>query len=115
MDSVIKFESPSTCIIAGPSQCGKSSWVFESLKYLNGIFTKPISVVFYCYSCYQPLFDQIRDIISNVEFHEGLPTKAMLTDWANQESGHKLIILDDMLQQGGKSTDVVDIFGHILN
>ena len=43
----------------GPTNVGKST-VFEVLEHADGIFTKPIKAVYYCYSVDQPLFAEIK-------------------------------------------------------
>lgn len=118
MESVLKFESPSSCVLAGPSSTGKSSYVFKVLKHANGIFTKPPEAIIYCYGVYQALFDDMKKTIPKIEFHEGVPTKDMLDTWFIRTPQHKLLILDDLMQKASKSEDVVDIFcqySHHLN
>ena len=118
MESVIKFQSPSTGLIVGPSGSGKSTFVYEALKNAGGVFACPPKAVYYCHGVYQPLYDVIQSEVPNINFIEELPTKHMLETWNMEESGHKLLILDDVMQEGAKSKDVVDIFckySHHLN
>ena len=109
MESVVKFEVPSTALIVGPSGSGKSTFVFEMLKQANGLFTAPPKAIYYSYSVNQPLFDLMKKQIT-MEFISDLPTKEMLDLWHLQEPGHKLLIIDDQMRTGGKNELLVDIY-----
>lgn len=118
MESVVKFEAPSTCIVVGPSSTGKTSFVFEVLKHADGVFTKKVNNIYYAYSVYQPLYDEMKKHITNIEFVNVIPTTDMLQSWAMQEPGNKVLIVDDWMQKASKSEDIVDIFcqySHHLN
>lgn len=118
MESVIKFETPSSAILAGASSTGKSFYVFEVLKHADGVFTKAPKAIFYCYDVHQPLFDSMKTAISNIEFYDGVPTKEVLETWVMKEPGHKIIILDDLVEKVSKSQDIVDVYcqySHHLN
>ena len=78
MENVIKFESPSTCIVAGPTSSGKSSYVFKVLKHVDGVFTKKVDKIYYAYGVYQPLYDDMKKNIPNIEFENAVPTKETL-------------------------------------
>lgn len=111
MESLVKFETPSTCLVIGPSGAGKSSFVFEVLKNAKGVFKEAPKKIYICFGVYQKLYDDIKETIPDVEFYEGLPTIDMLETWAAEFPEHnKILLLDDLLSKGVKSVDVVDIF-----
>ena len=64
-----RFMHPFTAIIAGPSQSGKSMFCMRLIRNARECIAPPPERIVYCYSVYQPLFDQYP----NVEFVEGLP------------------------------------------
>lgn len=103
MESVIKFETPATFLAAGPSGVGKSYYLFEVLKHAARIFAQTPRAIFYCYGVFQPLFDSMKKAISNIEFFDGVPTKEVLETWAMHEPGHKILILDDLMEKASKS------------
>ncbi len=103
MDSVVKFQSPSTCIVSGATGTGKTHFVFRVLLQANKMFTKPVKIIYYCYGVNQPLFDEMKQKLNNIVFHEGLPSRDMLQSWAIDEPDHKLLIFDDLLQKASKS------------
>jgi hypothetical protein len=117
MGSVVKIESPSTCIVAGPSSYGKTGFVYV-LKQANGVFKDPPDAVYYCYNVNQTLFEEMKLTVPNIEFYEGLPNPEILRTWNIQQPGHKILILDDLVQHASKSADIVDVFcqySHHLN
>lgn len=67
IDTLIKFECPATCIIAGASESGKSTFLFKMFKNAQFMFSKVPKKIIYCYSTYQPLFDDMKTV-ENIEF-----------------------------------------------
>lgn len=72
--------------------------------------TAPESII-YCFNVYQkPLFDEMKTEIENIHFFEGLPDRENLHEWNKMNNGHKVIVLDDLLQKASASNDIVDLF-----
>ena len=114
----LKFRSGSTCMISGPTSSGKSTLLYQILKQAPNMFTSKPKQIIYCYGIYQSLYDQIKRTIPHIVFFEGIPTSSDLETWATLEPGHKILVLDDLLQRAAKSIDVVDLFcqySHHLN
>lgn len=109
--AVIPFQTPSNIIVVASTGCGKTFLVYQLLQNASVMFeTAPKSVI-YCFNVYQkPLFDQMKTEIENIEFFEGLPSRENLHEWNRINSGHKIIVLDDLLQKVSASNDVVDLF-----
>ena len=85
-----RFMHPFTAIIAGPSSSGKSMFCMRLIRNARECIAPPPERIVYCYSVYQPIFDQFPDI----EFVEGLPD-------LNMFDGIKrtLLIIDDLMQE----------------
>ena len=114
---MIKFESPTTVLVSGPTSSGKSTLVFDILKHAKDMFQKPPKKIFYCYGIFQPTFTEMEREISNIEFIDGLPTRNDLHTWS-AHSDHNILVLDDLLQKAAKNEDIVDLFcqySHHLN
>ena len=109
-DSLIKFEAPSTCIVIGASGSGKSWFTKRVLSQADKMFKEAPKKIIYCYGVYQPLFDMMKKEISTITFHEGLPNREMLETWHMEEPGHKILILDDLMQKGANSEDIEATF-----
>lgn len=84
MDTRLKH--PFTCLIAGPTGCGKTYLVKELIKR-NTIEPPPERIV-WCYGEWQPMYTQMK----NVEFVEGFHFE---TDPAQRT----LLIIDDLMQE----------------
>ena len=97
----LMFKHPFTCIVAGPTGCGKTQFTKRVIQYASIIIQPPPQKIVWCYGVYQKLFDEIR----HVEFQEGLPKM-------NQFDGNEriLLILDDLMRELSSSTSAVDIF-----
>lgn len=67
-ESVIKFECPATCIVAGASGSGQTSFIFEVLKDAQLLFKKIPRKIIYCNSTYQPLYVEMKTRIELMEF-----------------------------------------------
>lgn len=110
MESVLKFETPHTALVSGPSSSGKTSFIFKALLHAKGLFKDPPKKIYYCFGVKQKLYDDMKNALDTIEFIEGLPTKDMLEMWAADEPGSKMLVLDDLLQKASRSSDVVDIY-----
>lgn len=105
-ESLIKFESPTSIFIVGPSNSGKSVLTQQLLKHADGMFKVPPSKIYFCYSMWQNTYNQIQNENTNIQFYHGLPSLEELNDWGATE-GHKLLILDDLMMKGVDSEELV--------
>jgi hypothetical protein len=97
-----RWKHPFTAIVAGPTGCGKSVFTFKFISEVQNIISPPPEKIMYCYSIYQPLFDQFPSVV----FNDGLP------DISQFDGKHRyLLILDDMMTQVNDS--VSDLFTRV--
>lgn len=103
----LKLEAPSNILLAGPSQSGKSFWIKQLITYKDAMFkVVPVRVI-YAYGAYQPEFENLKKL--GVEFHAGLPNKQDLEQWS-EIGQHVFLILDDVMQSGCNSPDILTLF-----
>ena len=96
---MLKFKHPFTCIISGPSQCGKSTFCVKLINNLKRLCTEPnFSSILWCFS-----ESSAVPQLPNVHFQKGVPQVE------NATGKPVLIILDDLLQEA-YSKDVCDLF-----
>jgi hypothetical protein len=101
------FSHPFTCVIAGPTQSGKTIFLRKLLKAVHLYIEPPPENITWCYGVYDE--DQIETIKNGtkakIDFVEGIPN---LSDFSFSEP--HLIICDDLMSDVGKSREVADLF-----
>ena len=84
-----RWKHPFTCIVSGPTGCGKSVFVFKMLHNLKEMVVPLPHKVIYCYGEYQSGFAKYPWI----EFHEGLPKSEMF------DGTPTLVVIDDLMNE----------------
>ena len=93
MDPHLKH--PFTGIVAGPTACGKSTWVKNLITYQKDMIDPVPEQVIWFYGEWQPLYNTLSGM---VEFREGL---ADLTTLKTKK--RTLVIIDDLMTETDKS------------
>ena len=89
-----RWRHPFTSIVSGPTGSGKTVFTFRFISEAVKMISPPPEKIIYCYSEYQPVFDNYPNVI----FNEGLPD-------INQFDGKErtLLILDDLMSETNDS------------
>ena len=74
----IRFESPTTFLLADPTQSDKSFWIRNLIKHRDEMFKESPEKVVYCYTEWQKMFDGMKE---NVHFPKGLTSQDNLEEW----------------------------------
>lgn len=99
------FIHPFSCLITGPTSSGKSVLLKEILKQ-NKILVKGVpDRVVYCYSAWQPNYDEFKSLIPNIEFCEGI----LNLDGLDAKIKN-LIIFDDLMFECIQNDKVMNLF-----
>lgn len=85
------FLHPFSCMVSGPSACGKSVFVKKLLRFADVMIVPPPQIVRWYYSVWQ---DWYLDFDERVEFVEGLPDVKKL-----DSSTRNLLVLDDAMHE----------------
>ena len=93
-------------MISGATGSGKTAWVYRLPQHLSEMYAEdsPVAVM-YCFGIYQPLFDEMQEELTNFTLHQGLPPAEEIEQYT-QDRKHKLIILDDLMQQVIKNDEM---------
>ena len=103
----IKF--PSSILVVGPSNCGKTTFMKKLLLENLDLFEVPPNKIVYCYGSWQPTFDLLKK--HGVEFHEGVPDLDFLQKkFAGKQEKGGVLIMDDLMSKGGDDETVMNIF-----
>ncbi len=118
MEAVIRFKCPATYGLYGMTFSGKSSWVFNLLRYKDIMFEAPPYRIIYCYNMYQQSFDRLQEEFKDsIVMHEGIPSRQFLEGHA--DGRHFICILDDLQSKcNKKDSGVGELFcvgSHALN
>lgn len=112
-----RFKTPFNLIIAGPSQSGKSTFVFNLLKHADNLIDSPFDYVVVFSGSKENMFHELDTFFpSNTITHiQGLPKDIDKYILPNRTG---LFILDDLQRQASSEDTVGDIFtkrGHHEN
>jgi len=87
----LTWKHPFTCLIAGPTGCGKTQFTIKFVKFSQEVISPPPTKILWCYGVYQKAFDSLKN---DVEFHEGIPELSMFD--GTQKT---LLILNDLMHE----------------
>ena len=85
-----RWKHPFTCIVAGPTGCGKSTFVTRMLRHAAAMIDPPPEKITWCYGEWQEAYATM-DLV-DVRFEEGLPTTTMFAS-----TTRNLIVIDDLM------------------
>ena len=71
MDTSLKHSF--TCIVAGPTGCGKTTFVTRLLRFASSIIDLPPERIVWCYGQWQKSYSSMAESMPEVEFVDGLP------------------------------------------
>ena len=101
----LPFEPCSSIYISGQTGSCKTQLVYKFLTHINDMYSKdPPSKRLYCYGIHQDLFEQMERYSK-----QGLPTVEEL-DKFTRDKRHKLIIIDDLMQEVMQNKDMELLF-----
>ena len=90
-----RWKHPFTCIVAGPTLCGKSTFVTRLLRHAAAMIDPPPENITCCYGERQEAYATTD--LTHVRFKEGLPTEAMF-----DSTKRNLIVIDDLMTETDK-------------
>jgi hypothetical protein len=91
-----KLKHPFTCLVVGPTKSGKSQYVYKILKNVEEIISPTPRKIYFVYSEWQPLYNEIVRTLPNIEMIESTVDLNILK---SDLETPKLLILDDMMSE----------------
>ena len=73
-----QFKHPFSCLIAGPSQCGKTTFVERLIKHHNEMIFPHLTEIIWHYAEFQEIYTWLAQ---NVSFKQGTPTEEQLKSY----------------------------------
>ena len=87
----VRWKHPFTCVIAGPTGCGKTVFVTKFIHHIREIVDPIPDEIVWCFGEFQKGYEALSGI---VRFHEGLPNTEDFRD-----SKRRLIVIDDLMNE----------------
>ena len=85
---------PFTSIVAGPTGCGKITFLVSLLRHSHTLVNLPPEKITWCYGEWQPLYSTLSTIHPNLECVEGLPDLSSF-----DPSNRNLVVIDDLMSE----------------
>ena len=98
----IVFEHPSCILVVGPTRSGKTQWVCKLLICKEEKFNPVPTSILYCYTHWQPSYDNLKDLMPEIEWHKGLPTL--------ENHNNAIVILDDLMDASMNNESIMQAF-----
>lgn len=95
--------------IFGSTGAGKSQLTRKILLESDDLYDLGVKRILYCYSEFQPLFEQMESEMNNISFHMGLPSAEYIEEFVG-EGGHNIVVLDDLTNKVLASEDMMQLF-----
>lgn len=104
-----RLQHPFSCILAGPSNSGKSYFVKQLLTHADTHLShKPDNIVWF-YACWQKLYDDLSCSFPHIRFIEGLPATFM-DDELFPPGKVNLTVVDDLMDCASDNLEVEKAF-----
>ena len=100
------FKTPCSIIVAGPSQCGKTTFTRHLLRSASHAFDRHVRRIVYCYGEPQHCFKDMQR--EGIHFHKGIP-KNIRTLFPNHLRPI-ILVLDDLMRDLEQNHYVLDLF-----
>ena len=84
-----RWTQPFTCMVAGPTGCGKTEWVKRFITHLQDMVAPVPTKIIWSYGEWQPSYQPLQD---RVQFVQGLPDLPAYTPKP------LLLVIDDQMQ-----------------
>lgn len=88
-------------VLCGPSNCGKSDFIFKLLINWPELSHHPLDLIIYCYKTWSPNFDVLSDYfgVGKIFFFRNIPLHLVDKLLDCTRSCHRMLIWDDLEQE----------------
>ena len=104
---MLSFRHPTTILIAGPTQAGKSFFFNQVLE--NHLIQPSPSRIIYVYADHHPDLSHLKHLYSQVEFVQGMKNFLPLLPTIDPDE-RNLVVIDDQMAEAGKLEEMSKLF-----
>ena len=97
------FRHPFTMLLAGPTSCGKTTWMKHLLQQAETMIKPPPKKILWFYKRWQPAYSELQEIIPFIEFMQGIGQR-------NPDGQPTLYIYDDLMKDTTKNVDICEMY-----
>lgn len=98
------FQHPFTCVVAGPTKAGKTSFVKKLLENRSKLFSPIPEKIWWCFTENQTSYTDLHEYVT---FCKGIPDINLIRQY---EPVPQLLVLDDMMQELKNDPTLVQLF-----
>ena len=102
-ENAFVFRHPFTMLLAGPTSCGKTTWMKHLLQQAESMITPPPEKILWFYKRWQPAYTDLQETVPHIEFVQGIE------QW-NPDGQPTLYIYDDLMKDTTKNVDVCEMY-----
>jgi hypothetical protein len=99
------LQHPFACMVAGPSQGGKSTLITKILENNQNLISPAPTRIIYCYGLWSDSYSKMEKTVPRIEFVCGLPDVESLN-----KNDNNLIILDDLIEKVENDVSMLNLF-----
>ena len=103
METTFQFRHPLTMILAGPTSCGKTTWLKNLLHDAECMITPTPRQVFWFYKRWQPMYTEMQKNIPNIKFVHGIRRR-------DPDGQPTIYIYDDLMKDSTNNSDICEMY-----
>ena len=103
----VRLQHPYTCLIAGPTSCGKTQFVKKIIEEGEHVVNGSAEKIIWLYGEYQPAYMELSSKFPHILFIEGIPEN--LNEYIDPKF-RNLIVIDDLMSETGNDKKVTNLF-----
>ena len=107
--SIKKLIHPFSLLVVGKSGVGKTELVKRLLCHIDQVVSPPPQRIIYCYSIWQPAYDEMKISTPSIEFIKGIPEQLEEDEFINPHKTN-LILFDDVISDALEDKRIGDLF-----
>ena len=103
METTFQFRHPFTMILAGPTSCGKTTWLKKLLHQAECMITPVPRQIFWFYKRWQPMYTEMQENIPNIKFVHGIRRQ-------DPDGQPAINIYDDLMKDSTNNSDICEMY-----